>query len=357
MKKQYQVHSENILPIIKQWLYSDKDIFLRELVSNATDALTKLEHLQPETKDFKVDITYDEKSRELKIADNGIGMTAEEVEKYICQVAFSGAKEFIEKHQEDKEENNVIGHFGLGFYSSFMVSDLVKIETLSYQENAKAVSWSSVGDAEYTIEEGTKKERGTEVILTINEDSKEFADANMLKQTLSKYCKFFPFVISFNGEQINKDEPLWLKAPSECTDKEYIDFYRSLYPMEAEPCFWIHLNVDYPFHLKGILYFPTNTQSIDPDKSSIHLYKDRVFITSSCDGVVPKHFSLLRGIIDSTDIPLNVSRSALQLDKTVRSLQMHINKKVADRLNTLFTQDKENYLKMYKDLEFFASFP
>ena len=356
MKKQYQVNSENILPIIKQWLYSDKDIFLRELVSNATDALTKLEHLQTEAKDLRVDITLDEKNGEVTIADNGIGMTAEEVEKYICQVAFSGAKEFLDTYKDDEKKNNVIGHFGLGFYSAFMVSNLVTIETLSHKEDAKPVLWTSTGDADYTIEEGSKKERGTTIMLKVADDSNEFLKKDILKNTLVKYCRFFPFAIYFNEEHINKEQPLWMKSPKECTDKEYIDFYHSLYPMEAEPSFWIHLNVDYPFHLKGILYFPKNTQSLDPNKSSIHLYKDRVFITSSCDGVVPKHFSLLRGIIDSTDIPLNVSRSALQLDKTVRSLQTHINKKVADRLNALHKQDAEQYQKMYEDLEFFIKF-
>lgn len=356
MKGNLQIHSQNILPIIKKWLYSDRDIFVRELVSNACDAIRKVKILrdqgqaQAKDEDFKIDITIDKPGRLLKFIDNGVGMTAEEVQKYIAQIAFSGAEEFVEKYQTNKESDQFIGHFGLGFYSSYMVSDKVDINTLSYKEGAEAVFWSCDGSSDYILEKGTRTERGTEITLHIAADHDEVLDEFHLKGILEHYCQFLPYPIFLNGKRINEKEPLWIKSPQECTTQDYLEFYRHLYPNEAEPLFWVHLNVDYPFHLKGILYFPKLKRNFETNKQSIKLYCNRVFVSDNCKDIVPEYLMPLRGVIDSPDIPLNVSRSYLQMDKTVRQLSSHISKKVSDSLSTLYKNDKPRFIQCWEDV-------
>lgn len=356
-QKKLQIHSENILPIIKKWLYTDKDIFLRELVANSCDAISKVKilrdqgHLNEKDDDSRIDITLDAKAKTLTIADTGIGMSAEEVEKYIAQLAFSGAKEFIEKYQSEEEPKQMIGHFGLGFYSAFMVSDKVELDTLSYRAETKPAYWSCDGSSEYQLDEGKKESRGTAITLHLGKDSEEFTDDTRVRAILLKHCRFLPYPIYLNGKQINDKEPLWIQSPSDCTDKDYISFYQTLYPLEPEPIFWIHLNVDYPFHLKGILYFPKLSKRFDHDQSSIHLYCNRVFVSDHCKEVIPEHFSILRGVIDSPDIPLNVSRSNLQSDRTVRQLSSHISKKIADKLLSLYETNRDEFIKRWPDIE------
>ncbi|MFY7843089.1 MAG: molecular chaperone HtpG [Rhabdochlamydiaceae bacterium] len=357
LKKNLKIHTENILPIIKKWLYSDKEIFLRELVSNACDALNKLkilrDHQEVDAQDdqMQITITLDKEKKTLKITDTGIGMTSEEVEKYIAQIAFSGAEEFLGKYQSQNEKEAIIGHFGLGFYSAYMVSEKVEINTLSYKTDSQAVFWSCDGSSSYEISEGQKQERGTEITLFISQDSEEFLEADKLKTILTTYCAFLPFPIFFNGERINDKDPLWLKPASECTDKEYIDFYHSLYPFEGDPVFWIHLNVDYPFNLKGILYFPKITKKFEWNKSHIKLFCNRVFVSDNCKDLIPDFLMVLKGSIDSPDIPLNVSRSYLQMDKTVRQLSSHISKKVVDRLSSLYNLDRDKFISSWPDIE------
>jgi len=355
---QLKIHSENILPIIKQWLYSSKDIFLRELVSNACDALTKLAclcpHLDPST--FRVDVTIHANERRIVISDNGLGMTAQEVETYIAQIAFSGAEEFLKKYETHQEKDQVIGHFGLGFYSAYMVSSLVTIQTQSYQEGSTPVCWTCDGSSTYTLEDGIRQERGTDIILTLSAEEDEYLDMKRLSEILHHYCAFLPHPIYLNGTCINPEPPLWLKAPSDCTQQDYLTFYRKLFPMDPEPLFWIHLNVDYPFHLKGILYFPHLAQERDLKKESIKLFCNRVFVSDHCQDVLPEYLTVLRGAIDSPDIPLNVSRSTLQLDKTVRQLGQHISKKVSDRLCSLYKEEKERFLSIWSDLELVVKF-
>ncbi len=352
-----KIHSENILPIIKKWLYSDKDIFLRELVSNACDATSKLKILRDQGKvafqdeELKIEIQIDKENRLIKVIDTGIGMTADEVEKYIAQLAFSGAEEFMNKYQSGEEKDQIIGHFGLGFYSSFMVSDRVEINTLSYEDGAKSAHWSCDGSSSYDLTDGTRASRGTEIILHIGKDDEEFLEETRLKNILQKHCSFLPVPISLNETQINTKEPLWIKAPSECTEQEYLEFYRHLYPFEPDPMFWVHLNVDYPFHLKGILYFPKITKQFDFQKSQLDLYCNRVFVSDQCKDLIPDYLTILRGIIDSPDIPLNVSRSYLQMDRTVRQLSGHISKKISDKLKTLYTTDKDKYIACLPDIE------
>ncbi|MBB65144.1 MAG: molecular chaperone HtpG [Waddliaceae bacterium] len=354
---QLKIHSENILPIIKKWLYSEKDIFVRELVSNACDAIKKLKILRDqgladyEDEGIRIDIRIDKEKRTLTFSDTGIGMTAEEVEKYIAQLAFSGAEEFVEKYQSDKSEDQVIGHFGLGFYSAYMVSSLVSISTLSYQKDASAANWSCDGSSEYSLENGEKEERGTEITLHITDEEEEFLEEARLREILNKYCLFLEAPIYLNDERINETEPLWLKAPSECTDEDYLQFYRKLHPFKEEPLFWIHLNVDYPFNLKGILYFPRMRRDIDLNRCEIGLYCNRVFVSDNCKEILPEYLMMLHGAIDSPDIPLNVSRSYLQVDRTVRQVGQHISKKVADRLKSLHRSDKEKFLESWKNVE------
>lgn len=353
--KKLKIHSENILPIIKQWLYSDKDIFLRELVSNASDALKKLSLLSKEEgfsldeSELKVEVSYDPEKKLLSISDNGIGMTAEEVETYIAQIAFSGAEEFIEKYKGKQDDNQMIGHFGLGFYSAFMVASLVEIQTLSYKEAAKPAHWSCDGSTEYELNEGTRTERGTTVILHLNDE--DYASDIELRDILLKYCRFLSYPLYFNGTHFNKEAPLFCKAPSECTDEDYRNFYRLLYPLDPEPIFWIHLNVDYPFNLKGILYFPKLEKYHNYERSNIQLFCNRIFVTENCHNLLPDFLTVLKGAIDSADIPLNVSRSTLQMDRTVRQVASHISKKIADRLHSLYMTDKEAFLEKWPDIE------
>lgn len=354
-KKHLEIHSENILPIIKKWLYSDKDIFVRELVSNACDALQKVKFLQdkgeikPDEQPFKVEITIDKEKRTLTFNDNGIGMDADEVQKYIAQIAFSGAEDFVKKYKTNEEKDQFIGHFGLGFYSAYMVASQVDIQTLSYKPDAEPVFWSCDGGSEYMIEKGNRTTRGTQITLHIDKDSDEFLEESRMLQILNHYCSFLPYPVYLGEKHINEQEPLWIKAPSECTDSDYLDFYRHLYPMEGDPLFWVHLNVDYPFHLKGILYFPKLQKDFDLNKSSVKLFCNRVFVSDNCKDVIPNYLMALKGVIDSPDIPLNVSRSYLQMDRTVRQLGSHISKKVSDSLTTLYRNDKERYIKAWED--------
>ncbi len=358
------IHSENIFPIIKKFLYSDNEIFLRELVSNAIDATQKLSHLvsmgeyDGDLGDLKIKVTLDSEAKTITISDRGIGMTAEEIKKYINQIAFSGATEFVEKYKDKSEADtkDIIGHFGLGFYSAYMVADLVEIHTLSYQKDAKPAKWSCDGSTEFTIVDGDRTERGTDIILHISEEGKEFLDKFRLQGILKKYGKFLPVEIEFDGEVINNPEPLWTKQPSDLKDEDYINFYKELYPMQEDPLFWIHLNVDYPFNLTGILYFPKLKRDIEPQKNKIQLYSRQVFITDEVKDVVPEFLMLLHGVIDSPDIPLNVSRSFLQTDGNVRKINAHITKKVADKLNELFKADRKAFEAKWDDIGVFVKY-
>ncbi len=352
-----KIHNENILPIIKKSLYSDKDIFVRELISNASDAIQKCkvlrEHGELEALDeeFRIDLTLDREARTLKFSDTGLGMTAAEVENYIAQIAFSGAEEFLSKYKTENEKDQIIGHFGLGFYSSYMVAEKVSIETLSYRTESTPVLWTCDGSSEYDMETGSRTTRGTDITLFVDKESDEFLEESKLRSILECYCSFLPVPIYLNGSQINEKQPLWLKSPTDCTDKDYLDFYHTLYPLEPDPIFWVHLNVDYPFHLKGILYFPKINRRFDWNKSAIKLFCNRVFISDNCKDLIPDYLTVLRGAIDSPDIPLNVSRSYLQMDRTVRQLSTHISKKVSDRLLSLFNTDKEKFLAAWPDVE------
>lgn len=346
-----KIHTENILPIIKRWLYSDKDIFIRELISNASDALRKLQILQVFEGEFKIDLVVNKEARTLQFIDTGIGMTAEEVEKYIAQIAFSGAEEFLEKYKGKSDQEQIIGHFGLGFYSAYMVASLVTIDTLSYQSGSEPAFWSCTGSSEYTLDQGSRTTRGTTITLHLDAESDEYLEESHLRSILQKYCQFFPYPIYLNGSRINEKEPLWLKNPSECTEQEYLDFYHTLYPLEPDPIFWIHLNVDIPFHLQGILYFPKMNRRFDWNQSNIQLFVSRVFVSDSCKDLMPDFLICLRGAIDSPDIPLNVSRSSLQVDRTVRQLASHISKKVADKLSSLYQLEKEKFQAAWPEIE------
>jgi len=369
------VTTENIFPVIKKFLYSDHDIFLREMVSNAVDATQKLKTLAA-TGDFKGDlgdltvrITLDEKAGKLTISDRGIGMTAEEIEKYINQIAFSGVNDFLEKYQDKAEA--IIGHFGLGFYSSFMVAKKVEIITKSYREGSKAVKWSCDGSPEYTLEDADKADRGSDIVLYIDDDCKEFLQKSKIEELLNKYCKFMAVPVAFgkktewkDGKSVETDEdniinnvePLWIKAPSSLKDEDYKKFYQTLFPMNDEPLFWIHLNVDYPFNLTGILYFPRIKNNIELQRNKIQLYCNQVFVTDQVEGIVPEFLTLLHGVIDSPDIPLNVSRSYLQSDSNVKKIASYITKKVADRLQSIFKEDRKEYEKKWDDLKLFINY-
>lgn len=369
------VTTENIFPVIKKFLYSDHDIFLREMVSNAVDATQKLKTLAA-TGDFKGDlgdltvrITLDEKAGKLTISDRGIGMTAEEIEKYINQIAFSGVNDFLEKYQDKAEA--IIGHFGLGFYSSFMVAKKVEIITKSYREGSKAVKWSCDGSPEYTLEDADKADRGSDIVLYIDDDCKEFLQKSKIEELLNKYCKFMAVPVAFgkktewkDGKSVETDEdniindvePLWVKAPSSLKDEDYKKFYQTLFPMNDEPLFWIHLNVDYPFNLTGILYFPRIKNNIELQRNKIQLYCNQVFVTDQVEGIVPEFLTLLHGVIDSPDIPLNVSRSYLQSDSNVKKIASYITKKVADRLQSIFKEDRKEYEKKWDDLKLFINY-
>ncbi len=355
-KGSLQIHSENILPIIKKWLYSDRDIFVRELISNACDAIQKTKILRDQgeldvkDEDFRIDVQIDKDAHTLKFIDNGIGMDAEEVKKYIAQIAFSGAEEFLSKYKSNNEQDQIIGHFGLGFYSAYMVADLVEINTLSYKPGAEPVLWRCDGSSEYELDRGTRQTRGTEITLFIGKEHEECLDASYIEKILRHYCSFLPYPIYLNGKRINEHVPLWIKPPSECTKEDYLQFYHYLYPMDEDPLFWLHLNVDYPFNLKGILYFPKMRRDFDPNKSTVSLYSNRVFVSDNCKDIIPNYLMMLKGAIDSPDIPLNVSRSYLQTDRTVRQLGSHISKKVTDSLSTLYKTDRERFFNAWNDV-------
>ncbi|GAA2994548.1 molecular chaperone HtpG [Prevotella corporis] len=369
------VTTENIFPVIKKFLYSDHEIFLREMVSNAVDATQKLKTLaitgdfKGDPKNARVSVSLDEKAGTLTISDNGIGMNAEEIDKYINQIAFSGVTDFLDKYKEKAEP--IIGHFGLGFYSAFMVSKKVEILTKSYKEDAKAVKWSCDGSPEFSIKEAEKSDRGTDIILHIDDDCKEFLQKNKIEELLNKYCKFMTVPIIFGKKQewkdgkmvdteedniINNIEPLWTKTPSGIEDEDYKKFYRALFPMNDEPLFWIHLNVDYPFNLTGILYFPRIKNNIELQRNKIQLYCNQVFVTDQVEGIVPEFLTLLHGVIDSPDIPLNVSRSYLQSDANVKKISSYITKKVADRLNSIFKDNRKEYEEKWNDLKLFVNY-
>ncbi len=355
------VNTENIFPIIKKFLYSDHEIFIRELVSNATDACQKLKTLSSlgevkgETGDFKITVTLNEENKTLTISDNGIGMTEEEIEKYINQLAFSGAEEFVQKYK-DKADANVIGHFGLGFYSAFMVAAQVEIQTLSYKENSVSSSWICDGSTQFTIGEGNRTERGTDIILHLAEDSLEFNSKYKISSLLTKYCKFLPVPIEFDGKIINSEKPLWLNKPGDLKDEDYTSFYQTLYPNAEAPLFWIHINVDYPFNLTGILYFPKVDSAIEAEKHKVQLYSNQVFVTDNVKEILPEFLMLLHGVIDSPDIPLNVSRSSLQSDSNVKKITTHISKKVADKLAELFKADRADFQAKWPNIDLFVKY-
>ena len=369
------VTTENIFPVIKKFLYSDQEIFLREMVSNAVDATQKLKTLKEkgeytdELDDLTVRVNLDTEKGTITISDHGIGMTEEEIDKYINQIAFSGVSDFLEKYKDNA--NNIIGHFGLGFYSSFMVSKKVEIITKSWKEGSKAVKWSCDGSPAYEIDDAERADHGSDIILYIDDDSKEFLDKFKLEGLLNKYCKFLPVPVAFgkktewkDGKQvetaedniINNVEPLWTKTPSTLKDEDYKSFYRTLYPMHDEPLFWIHLNVDYPFNLTGILYFPRIKNSLELQKNKIQLYCNQVFVTDQVEGIVPEFLTLLHGVIDSPDIPLNVSRSYLQSDREVKKISTYITKKVSDRLKAIFNEDRKAYEEKWDDLKLFINY-
>ena len=376
------IDSDNIFPIIKKWLYSDQDIFIRELVSNGCDAITKLKKLEmigdytpEEGKEYEIKVIADDKNKTLTIVDNGIGMTADEVEEYINRIAFSGATDFLEKYKDKANDDQIIGHFGLGFYSAFMVADEVHIDTLSYQEGAQAVHWECDGGTTFTLEEGTQAEVGTKITLFLNEECTQYANEYRVREVLEKYCSFLPTPIYLEnpnapvpekkeGEEakeeapkpVNDTNPLWMKHPNECTEEEYKEFFRKVFMDYKEPLFWIHLNMDYPFNLKGILYFPKINTEYDSIEGKIKLYNNQVFIADNIKEVIPEFLMLLKGVIDCPDLPLNVSRSALQNDGFVTKISDYITKKVADKLSGMCKVDKENYEKYWDDIAPFIKF-
>ncbi|MDO4737559.1 MAG: molecular chaperone HtpG [Bacteroidales bacterium] len=371
------VTTENIFPVIKKFLYSDHDIFIREIVSNAVDATQKLKtlaskgELKEEAGDLTVRVKLDKEAGTLTVSDHGIGMTEEEIDKYINQIAFSGANDFLDKYKEDA--NAIIGHFGLGFYSSFMVSKKVEIITKSWQEGSKAVKWSCDGSPSFTIEDADKAERGTDIVMYIDDDCKDFLEKYKISELLNKYCKFLPVPVAFGkktqwddkekrsvetdeDDVINDTTPLWTRKPSELKDEDYKEFYKKLYPMSDEPLFWIHLNVDYPFNLTGVLYFPKVKSNLDIQKNKINLYCNQVFVTENVEGIVPDFMTLLHGVIDSPDIPLNVSRSYLQSDSNVKKISTYISKKVSDRLSSIFKSDRQQFEEKWDDIKIFINY-
>ena len=379
------IHTENIFPIIKKFLYSDHEIFLRELVSNAVDATQKIKRLSSlgqykgELGNLQIEISFDKEKKTITISDQGLGMTADEIKKYINQIAFSGAEEFVEKFKEAKDANELIGKFGMGFYSAFMVSEKVEIQTLSYQDGAEPVKWICDGSTEYELSEGSRTQRGTDIILYINNDSEEFLEEQRLQGILNKYCSFLPISIKFgtktdsvpDGEDeegkkkyktveedniINNTHPIWTKAPADLKDEDYLDFYKELYPFSEDPLFWIHLNVDYPFNLTGVLYFPKVKKDVELKPNKIKLYSRQVFITDEVKDIVPEFLMLLHGVIDSPDIPLNVSRSFLQADSNVKKINTYITKKVADKLSDLYKKDRKVYEEKWEDIGLFVKY-
>jgi molecular chaperone HtpG len=361
-KGKVSVNTENIFPIIKKFLYTDHEIFLRELISNAQDASQKIKLLSQSGEEtgkvdnLKITVKVNEKKNTITISDNGVGMTAEEIDKYINQIAFSGAEEFVEKFKDVNDSSSIIGHFGLGFYSSFMVADKVEIETLSYKKDAAPAKWTCEGSTDFKITKGKRKKRGTDIILHINDENKEFLSEWKIRELLNKYCKFLPIPIEFDKKIINEDEPLWKKNPSELKDEDYTEFYSKLYPMSEPPLFWIHLNVDYPFNLTGILYFPKIKKEIDPNRNKIQLYSNQVYVTDNVEDIVPEYLMLLHGVIDSPDIPLNVSRSSLQADGAVKKITSHISKKVADKLTSLHKNDAKDFEAKWPNMSMFVKY-
>ena len=384
-KGSISIHTENIFPIIKKFLYSDNEIFLRELVSNAVDAVQKIKRLgalgqfNGEVGEPLVEVKLDEKAKTITISDNGLGMTAEEIKKYINQVAFSGASEFVEKFKDAKDANEIIGKFGLGFYSAFMVADLVEINTLSYQDGAEPAKWTCDGSTSFEISEGSRTTRGTDIILHINAESEEFLSEHKLQGILDKYAKFLPVPIKFGKKTesvedgvdeegktkyksvevdniVNTTNPIWTKAPADLSDEDYLDFYKQLYPFSEDPLFWIHLNVDYPFNLTGVLYFPKLKEDFDMQRNKIKLFSRQVFITDEVKDIVPEFLMLLHGVIDSPDIPLNVSRSFLQADGNVKKINNYITKKVADKLSELFKADRKGFEEKWSDIGLFVKY-
>lgn len=377
-KGSISIDTENIFPIIKKWLYSDKDIFIRELISNGCDAVSKFKRLvsmgeaeEKENESFKILVSVNKEEGTLKFEDNGLGMTEEEVEKYITQIAFSGAKDFVEQYKDKMgDSNDIIGHFGLGFYSAFMAAHKVQIDTLSYKKDAKAVRWISDGGTEYEVEESDKADRGTVITLYLNDESKEFLEEYKVREIIRKYCAFMPTEIYFENEcaekkeEDNKEEvkplndvsPLWLKKPSECTEEEYKDFYKKVFNDYQDPLFWIHLNVDYPFNLKGILYFPKLKNEFELVEGQVKLFNNQVFVADNIKEVIPEFLLLLKGAIDCPDLPLNVSRSFLQNDKQVNKISKHIIKKVSDKLNSIFINDREKYNEFWDDIQIFIKY-
>ena len=384
-KGSISIHTENIFPIIKKFLYSDHEIFLRELVSNAVDATQKIKRLSSlgqynkELGDLTIEVAFDEKAKTITISDKGIGMTADELKKYINQIAFSGATEFMEKFKEANDANEIIGRFGLGFYSAFMVAERVEIQTFSYQEGAEPAQWLCDGSTEFEINEGRRSERGTDVILYINSESEEFLNKQRLQSILDKYCRFLPVPIKFgtrttqepDGEDaegkpkyksvevdniINDTTPIWTKSPTDLKDEDYLEFYRKLYPFSEDPLFWIHLNVDYPFNLTGVLYFPKLKNDFELQRNKIKLFSRQVFITDEVKDIVPEFLMLLHGVIDSPDIPLNVSRSFLQADSNVKKINSYITRKVADKLSELFKKDRKAFEEKWNDIGLFVKY-
>ncbi|MGB3767833.1 MAG: molecular chaperone HtpG [Phormidesmis sp.] len=359
-KGNISIHTENIFPIIKKWLYSDHEIFIRELISNGVDAISKLSMLSrsgeyKKAVEPEIAIAVNKEDKTLSISDNGIGMTADEIKKYINQVAFSSAEEFITKYK-DNDDQQIIGHFGLGFYSSFMVADRVDIDTLSWQDGAQPIHWSCDGSTSFELSEGDRAERGTTITLYLNDDELEYLEEQRIRQLIKTYCDFMPVPIKFGEEAINKQEALWKKSPSELKDEDYLDFYRYLYPYEEEPLLWVHLNTDYPFVVNGILFFPKLKPDVEMNKGQIKLFCNQVFVSDNCEEIIPKFLTPLRGVIDSSDIPLNVSRSFLQADRTVRRIADYVAKKVGDRLKELYRDDLFEYIRTWQDLGTFVKF-
>jgi molecular chaperone HtpG len=360
-KGNISIHTENIFPIIKKWLYSEKEIFLRELVSNAVDAITKLQHVNlveglQLSEDYVVDISIDKDAGTLTIKDNGIGMTADEIRKYINQVAFSSAEEFVQKFKGLDDKNQIIGHFGLGFYSSFMVADKVEIRSLSYQKDAAGAHWTCEGSTSYELEEIDKQDRGTEIILHLEADEKEFLEEAKVREVVKKHCNFLPVKITLAGKQVNDSAPLWNQSASEVTEEQYKEFYGKLYPMAEEPLFWIHLNVDFPFNLKGILYFPRLTTEFDVAKSHIKLFCSQVFVSDNCPELIPEFLTPLQGCLDAADLPLNVSRSYLQNEPQVRKIREVITSRVASKICDLARHDREAFSKIWDDIHTFVKY-
>ncbi len=355
------IHTENIFPIIKKWLYSEKEIFLRELVSNAVDAIHKLQHINiveglKLSDEYAVDISVDKDAGTLTVKDNGIGMTAEEIRKYINQIAFSSAEEFVEKFKDLEDKNQIIGHFGLGFYSSFMVADEVEIRSLSYRPEAEGAHWRCDGTTSYELDSVEKKDRGTEVILHLSKDEQEFLDPERIRGVLQKFCNFLPIPIRLAGDTVNDRNPLWTKTPSEIDEKEYREFYKKLYPFSDEPLFWIHLNVDFPFNLKGILYFPRLNTEFDVTKSHIKLFCNQVFVSDNCPELIPEFLTPLQGCLDAPDLPLNVSRSYLQNDPQVRKIRDVISARVAAKITELAKKDRESFGGIWEDIHTFVKY-